>query len=140
MRSRLPLLPIHAPPLAADIFKPCREKASHCVGLFVVRVPSYFSRYPPLPPPSVPPSLSLIFSCALISFPYTSFPSQSRFSSEKRGGSHSCDGRCGQDAATKEKGSKPRVTKEREKGKLRIRLALRRERRTARENRTRSLL
>lgn len=137
MRSRLPLLPIHAPPLAADIFKPCREKASHCVGLFVVRVPSYFSRYPPLPPPPpppVPPSLSLIFSCiyAPISSSYTSFPSQSRFSSEERGGSHSCvDGRCGQDAATKEKGSKPRVTKEREKGKRRIRLALRRERRTA---------
>lgn len=80
-------------------------------------------------------SSSLVY--ALISFPYTSFPSQSRFSSEKRGGSHSCvDGRCGQDAATKEKGSKPRVTKERERGKLRIRLALRRERRTTRENRT----
>lgn len=38
-------------------------------------------------------------SCSLASFFYTSFPSQSRFSSVERGGPHSCaDGRCGPDA------------------------------------------
>lgn len=74
--------------------------------------------------------LLYVLSSLLLTSPFP--PSQSRFSSEERGGSHSCvDGRCGQDAATKEKGSKPRVTREREKGKRRIRLALGRERRTA---------